>query len=306
LRVVDRATFSVAKGEVLALVGESSSGKSLIAMGAIDLLSPGARVVGGTTTFEGQVLQDLDDTDWGRLVGMGIGVMLQDAIGAWDPIDPFGPQSGEVLEEHGGLTEEEISRRVMDALGEVGLNKKRTFSAYAHVVSRGQAQRAMLAAALITAPRLLIADEPLSGLDVTTARAVLTLIDDLRRARGMSMILVTHDLATVASVADRVAVIYGGRIVEQGLVDDIFSSPQHPYTEGLLGSIPGLSLERLRPIRGEAPDLVEAQKWGCAFAPRCDYALDSCFRDRPPDVVIGSTTTTCALAGELVLRGVAD
>ena len=152
------------------MVGESASGKSLIAMGAIDLLGAGAGVVSGTTTFDGTLLQDLDDADWRLLVGMGIGVLFQDAIGSWDPLDVMGYQSGEALLEHTDLPAEEIVKRVRDALGEVGLPKGRHFSAYVHEVSRGQAQRAMLAATLLSAPRLLIADEPLSGLDVTVAR----------------------------------------------------------------------------------------------------------------------------------------
>lgn len=302
VRVIDGVTFAVAPGESLALVGESASGKSLMVMGAIDLLGAGARVTGGTTTFEGQVLQDLVDADWRRLVGMGIGVLLQDAIGSWDPLDFMGYQSGEVLMEHTDLTDEEIARRVGDALGEVGLHKGRHFSAFAHEVSRGQAQRAMLAATLLSAPRLLIADEPLSGLDVTVARAVLDLIDALRTRRGMGLVLVTHDLAVVAAVADRVAVIYGGAIVEQGPVVDLYGRPRHPYTEGLLGSIPALG-RRLVPIEGESPDLWDLPT-GCAFRTRCPYAVDRCRVERPRARAVDRVEVACHRAEELTLLGV--
>jgi len=302
-RVIDGVDFTVKRGESVAMVGESASGKSLIAMGAIDLLGGGARVVGGTTVFEGAVLQDLDDADWRLLVGMGIGVLLQDAIGSWDPLDVMGYQSGEALQEHTDLPAEEIARRVRDALGEVGLPKGRHFAAYVHEVSRGQAQRAMLAATLLSAPRLLIADEPLSGLDVTVARAVLELIDDLRTKRGMGMLLVTHDLAVVAAVADRVLVVYGGAIVEDGPVGDLFRRPRHPYTAGLLGSVPGFSRDRLRPIEGEPPDLWDLPP-GCAFAPRCPHAVDRCRTEKPMLRTLGSSLVACHRAEELELPGV--
>ena len=302
-QVIDGVDFTINRGESVAMVGESASGKSLIAMGAIDLLGAGAGVVSGTTTFDGTLLQDLDDADWRLLVGMGIGVLFQDAIGSWDPLDVMGYQSGEALLEHTDLPAEEIVKRVRDALGEVGLPKGRHFSAYVHEVSRGQAQRAMLAATLLSAPRLLIADEPLSGLDVTVARAVLDLIDDLRTKRGMGMLLVTHDLAVVAAVADRVLVVYGGAIVEDSPVGDLFRRPRHPYTAGLLGSVPDFVRERLRPIEGEPPELWNLPT-GCAFAPRCPYAIDRCRAEQPKPRQVGSSVVACHRADELELAGV--
>ena len=166
-------------------------------------------------------------------------------------------QSREALLEHTDLTQEEVQQRVLDALGEVGLSERRHFTAFAHEVSRGQAQRGMLASTLLSAPSMLIADEQLSGLDVTVGRAVLDLIDDMRINRGMGMLLVTHDRGVVASVADRVAVVYAGSIVEDGPVVDVYHRPLHPYTSGLLGSLPSLTRGRLRPIEGETPDLFE-------------------------------------------------
>lgn len=303
-RVVDGAEFSVDAGEVLAFVGESGSGKSLMALGSVDLLPPGARTVAGITTFEGSELQLLEEADWRRLVGFGIGVLFQDAIGSWDPTYMIGLQSGEVFEEHTEMTVEEIQDRVFAALGEVGLAKRRIFGSMAHEMSRGQAQRAMVATTLLTAPRILIADEPLSGLDVTTARAVLTLIDDLRRKRGMAMILITHDLGVVASVADRVAVVYGGMIVEQAAASHVYRSPLHPYTSGLLRSVPGLTDRRLEPIPGESPFIWDIPD-GCPFAPRCAYARDACRHDRPELRELGATSVACWRAEELDLPGVA-
>ncbi len=302
-RALHGATFAVEEGEVLALVGESGSGKSLMAIGSVDLLRAGARVSGGDTIFEGRKLQELSDDAWRHLVGLGIGVLFQDPIGSWDPTMALGTQSGEALEEHYGMAAEEVERRVYEALGEVKLPQRRRFMrAFSYEISRGEAQRAMLASALISRPRLLIADEPLSGLDATVARAVLSIIEDLRRQRGMGMLLVTHDLGVVAGTADRVAVVYGGRIVEEGPVDDVFHRPRHPYTAGLLASLPAMG-RRLDPIPGDAPDIAFVPDW-CAFADRCRYVVSAC-QDRVPDLSrLGDTMVRCVRAGELELRGV--
>ena len=303
VRAIDGVSFQIAPGEALALVGESGSGKSLIAMGAVDLLPAGAEAVAGRTTFAGRVLQDMEPADWRRLVGMGIGVLFQDPIGSWDPIEMIGPQSGEVLETHEALGREEVQRRVLEALGRVRLPRRVKYLSYAHEMSRGQAQRAMLAAALLSMPRVLIADEPLSGLDVTVARAVLGLIDDLRRERGMGLLLVTHDLGVVAAVADRVAVVYGGMVVEEAPAAALYHAPRHPYTDGLLGSVPAFARGRLRPISGDPPELWELPP-GCPFAPRCPYALAACGTARPPARQVGESCVACLRAEELALRGV--
>lgn len=303
MRALHGASFHVDKGEVLAIVGESGSGKSLMAVGSVDLLSPGARVSGGTTLFEGSKLQDVPEDAWRRLVGLGVGVLFQDPIGSWDPTMQLGAQSGEALEEHLGLTTQEIEDRVYDALGEVRLPQPRRFMrSFSSEVSRGEAQRAMLASALLAGPRLLIADEPLSGLDTTVAAAVLSLIEDLRRRRGMAMILVTHDLGVVAGVADRVAVVYGGRIVEEGDVEDVFHRPQHPYTAGLLASLPAMG-RRLDPIPGDAVDIPFAPDW-CAFADRCRYVVGACHDAVPELRASASSAVRCVRARELELRGV--
>jgi oligopeptide/dipeptide ABC transporter ATP-binding protein len=303
LLAIDDVSFHIDEGEALAMVGESGSGKSLIAMGAVDLLPFGAFVRGGRTTFQGQVLQEIEEADWQRLVGQGIGVLFQDAVASWNPIDIIGAQSAEVIERHEGLPWEEIQKRVTDALGEVQLPKRRTFLAWPHEMSQGQAQRAMLAAALLSAPQMLIADEPLSGLDVTVARAVLDLIDDMRRKRGMGMLLVTHDLAVVAAVADRVAVVYGGMIVEEAPAVDLYRTPRHPYTSGLLGAVPGLGRGRLRPIPGDTPDIWELPR-GCPFSDRCEHVIDACREARPEPRPVGASMVACIRADELDLPGI--
>lgn len=297
------ATFAVDEGEVLALVGESGSGKSLMAIGAVDLLGPGAKVVEGKTNLAGKVLQEASETEWQTLVGLGIGVLFQDPIGSWDPLMVLGDQAAEVLAEHYEMSADEIGERVADALGEVKLPGKRRFlSAFSAEVSRGEAQRAMLAATLLSGPKLLIADEPLSGLDPTVARSVLDIIEDLRRRRGMAMIIVTHDLGVVAAIADRVAVVYGGRIVEEGPVDLIFHQPKHPYTAGLLASLPALG-RRLEPIPGETPDIAWLDP-GCPFAPRCSYEIERC-RDGVPEIRYArGSAVRCIRGGELSLKGV--
>lgn len=300
--IIDQS-FSIAEGEVLAMVGESGSGKSLLAMGCVDLLRPGSRVTEGSTSLLGERLEDLDEEEIARLIGLGLGVMFQDARGAWNPLELIGFQSTEGLEEHTELTTEEIQQRVFDALGEVKLPKRRAFTAFVDELSRGQAQRAMLAATLLTNPRMLIADEPLSGLDVTVARAVLDLIEDMRAKRGMAVLFVTHDLGVVAAVADRVAVVYGGMIVELADAATLFHTPRHPYTSGLLRSIPGWVQGRLEPIEGDTPELPNLPR-GCPFAPRCPYVVDRCRQDRPVLERVGATDVACWRADEIELVGI--
>lgn len=315
-------SFSLDPGEVLAFVGESGGGKTLTVLGSLDLLAPSARIVGGEVRYKGEVIYPhperksrnplrrlrrkkkrlFDDRAWRRIVGLNIGVLFQNPVGALSPMMVIGEQTGEVLDEHLGLPQEEIERRVHETLGRVRLPRWGS-GVYRHQLSRGGAQRAILAGALIKAPSLLVADEPLSGLDASVAASILELIRDLQRERNMAMILVTHDLATVASIADRIAVIYGGRIVEHGPAEQVFYAPGHPYTEGLLGSIPSRSAARLRPIEGEPPSIV-ALPSGCAFHPRCPYAVDRCGVETPAPRRVGFADVACHRAFELELRGV--
>ncbi len=318
-------SFQVAEGEVFALIGESGSGKTLSTLGAFNLNGPGAKVLSGTVELDGRTIYPLPkerkarrgrlrrgapdeyevgDAAWRETVGMQVGFLFQDALAAWEPTTLIGDQSGEVLAEHTDLSDEEIEARVLEALGEVRLPKVQKYFSFAHELSRGQAQRAMLAAALIKAPRLLVADEPLAGLDTSVAAAILDLIQDLCEQRGMAMILVTHDLATVAKLADQVAVMYGGQIVEVGDAASLYDRPLHPYTEGLLGSIPWPGADRLRPVEGDPVPIIDVPGDECAFAPRCPYAVDECVRQRPLLTGVGDRSVACIRAEELELRGV--
>ncbi len=335
IEAVPGISFSVTPGEVLAFVGESGSGKTLTLMGALGLLSRGAKVVGGQVTFMGHRL-DLSaspaergkkssfwqrrkqkrrekafmgeslDKEWRTLMGTEIGILFQDPIGAWDPAEVVGRQTGEVLEAHTDLSDDEIATRVLDALGEVRLPGAGKYLSFRHQLSRGEAQRAMLAAALIKTPSLLIADEPVTGLDAPVARAILDLIRDMQRERGLAMVFITHDLSTVAAIADRVAVVYGGQIIEEGPVDAIYHAPTHPYTDGLLGSIPWPNGSRLRPIEGTPPRLVDVVRTRCSFAERCPHRAPACLEEQPPLVAVGDSWSACLRARELDLPGVGE
>ena len=325
-------SFSVERGEVLAIVGESGAGKSITALGSLGLLSAGAVVTTGTVHFDGVQLrptkklekkrsrwwrrrrtrkrigfmEELADDAYREVLGTRIGVLFQDAIASWDPSQMIGDQAGEALDEHTDMSREQIVERVLEALGDVQLPQVTKFLSFSHEMSRGQAQRAMIAAALVKGPDLLVADEPLSGLDAPVAAAVLKILGDLKEKRGMAMILITHDLATVASTADRVMVMYGGQVVEEGPVNEIFYRPQHPYTEGLLGSVPSLSRKRLVAIKGTPPRIQDVAADRCAFAERCPYVAPQCIEDRPTIAVSGLSTVACFRAVELDLAGVRD
>jgi peptide/nickel transport system ATP-binding protein len=333
VELLSGVSFSVNEGEVLGLVGESASGKSLMLMGAFGLLSSGARVIGGTSVYRGYEYQPFhpwqgeddrrsrkekkqrriagtsvagyNDDEWSRLVGTEVGFMFQNPVGAWTPDLAIGEQSGEALMEHTDMSSEEITDRVYDALGEVYLPRsRRLFGAFRHQLSRGMAQRAMLAAAITKTPSLLIADEPLNGLDAPVAAGIMDLIQDMQKRRGMAMIFITHDLASVARIADRVAVVYGGQIIEQASVDEIFHHPKHPYTSGLIGSIPGLSSGRLHQIEGEAPLLVDLPRDTCPFVERCGYATDVCRTQNTDLTRIGEADVRCHYAADLDLPGI--
>ena len=333
VEVLPDMSFSVDHGEVLALVGESGSGKSLALMGGFSLLSQGTRVLGGQTRFEdavflpggetavsdtkrsrrqrkesrvaGTVVADYGDAEWERAVGTRIGFMFQNPVGSWTPDLIIGEQTGESLAVHSDLSTEEIEARVFDALGEVKLPKsRRLFGAFRHELSRGMAQRAMLAAAIAKAPSLLIADEPLNGLDPPVAAAIMELIKDMQKKRNMAMIIVTHDLAAIAGLADRVAVVYGGIIVEEAPVTEIYYHPKHPYTAGLIGSIPGIRPGRLRGIRGEAQRLVDVDRTRCVFFDRCDFATEVCQVGQPEARPVGASMVACHHATPVGFPGV--
>ncbi len=327
VEVVRRFDLEIEPGEVIGIVGESGSGKSLSVLGALGIQSAGAVATAGVVEYDGirlrptqdlerrrtkrfrrkirkrfGFMEELRDDAYRDVMGTEIGVLFQHPNESWNPTRELGEQSGEVLDEHTELTKEDIAARVEDALGEVQL-PSRVVRAFSFELSRGQAQRAMLASVLLKGPRLLIADEPTSGLDVQVAAKILDLLRDMQRKRGMAMILITHDLAMVASMATRVLVMYGGRIVEEGPVREIFRRPKHPYTAGLLASIPGTQ-RRLDPIPGAPPDLTKLVDGSCTFAPRCSHARDLCFEATPPLVPTETGAVACVRAGTLDLPGV--
>jgi oligopeptide/dipeptide ABC transporter ATP-binding protein len=293
LKAVDGVDLDVAAGEVLCLVGESGSGKSVLALSILRLIAPPGAILGGAVTFDGQDVGAMPARALRRLRGSDIGIVFQQPQGCLNPVRRIGWQVAEPLMRTGGLGRRQAWDEAVALLRAVGLpapaDKAR---AYPHQLSGGQAQRVMIAVALALRPRLLIADEPTTALDVTVQAQILDLLRDRCRDIGAAMILVTHDLGVVAKLADRVAVMYAGRIVEQAPVAEIFAAPRHPYTRGLLRAAPrlGEAGARLADIPGGIPDLARMPA-GCAFAPRCDLRrsldLARCREEAPPFVPDG-------------------
>jgi oligopeptide/dipeptide ABC transporter ATP-binding protein len=281
---VDDVTFSLARGELVALVGESGCGKSLTGLSIPGLLPAGA-VLGPATSvrYDGTELSSLDERALRPFRGQRIAMIFQDPMASLNPVMRVGAQIGEAITAHRRVPRAEVNRRVIDLLGEVGIaDPAARARSYPHQLSGGMRQRVMIAIALAGEPGLLIADEPTTALDVTVQAQILELLDRLRVARGMAVLLITHDLGIVAGRADRVLVMYAGRIVETAPTRPLFKRPDHPYTAGLFASIPRLggSAARLAPIPGTVP---RPDQWpdGCRFHPRCPVRVDKCSHDRP-------------------------
>lgn len=282
---VDGVSFTVGRGETVGLVGESGSGKSVTAMSIIRLVMPPGRIAAGRIVFDGRNLLELNEEEMRRVRGRRIGFVFQEPMAALNPVYTIGFQIRETLMVHGLARGAAAKKRAIELLDAVRIpHPDRRAREYPHQLSGGLRQRAMMALALAAEPSLVIADEPTTALDVTVQAEVLDLLRDLRRQFGLSLLLITHDLGVVAEMADRVAVMYCGRIVEQAPVAQLFSSPAHPYTRGLLASIPGVQAgERLAAIPGTVPPLGQLGP-GCAFAPRCSARLEVCSA-APPDAV---------------------
>ncbi len=283
---VDRVSFSVAGGETLALVGESGCGKSVTCLALMRLLpTPPARLAGGSVKLSGRELTALPDRDMRTVRGTAISMIFQEPMTSFDPVYTMGEQLAEAVFAHGARGDErEILGRVAGAMASVGLpDPEGLMRRYPHELSGGMKQRAMIAMALLGNPEILLCDEPTTALDVTIQAQIIDLLARLRDERGMSMLFITHNLGLVAELARRAAVMYAGRIVEISPVADLFSAPLHPYSAGLLASIPRLGgrVERLSAIRGSVPGLTAARPAGCAFAPRCDFACDLCREQEP-------------------------
>jgi oligopeptide/dipeptide ABC transporter ATP-binding protein len=279
---VDGVSFAIAAGETLGLVGESGSGKSVTALSIVRLVRPPGRIAGGRVVVDGRDVLDLDESDMRAIRGRRIGFIFQEPMVALDPVYTIGAQIEETLAVHALARGTAARRRVVELLDAVRIPRPdERANAYPHQLSGGLRQRAMIALALAAEPALVIADEPTTALDVTVQAEILDLLRDMRRTFNLSLLLITHDLGVVAGMADRVAVMYAGRIVEQASTADVLHTPAHPYTRGLLASMPGARPgTRLEAIAGTVPPLGSLPA-GCAFAPRCPRRFEPC-GERPP------------------------
>jgi len=288
VKSVDGVSFHLEKGELLGLVGESGCGKSITALSIMGLIGKSGKIVGGSIKFQGEELLTASTERMRNIRGNDIAMIFQDPMTSLNPVFTVGEQIAEALRLHQGHNKKHAWAAAIEAMKEVSIpSPERRVSDYPHQLSGGMRQRVMIAMALACDPKLLIADEPTTALDVTIQAQILELLDDLRKTRQLAVLLITHDLGVVAEVADRVCVMYTGRIVEQSGVDEIFEKPKHPYTQGLLASVPKLvgenigKEERLRTIEGVVPDPT-ALPPGCHFAPRCEFRMEICTHGEIP------------------------
>jgi oligopeptide/dipeptide ABC transporter ATP-binding protein len=284
---VNDVSFEIRKGETLGLVGESGSGKSVTAFSIIRLVQEPGHVAGGTIVFQGRDLLTLPEEDMRQVRGAGIGFVFQEPMAALNPVMRVGAHIAEALIVHGLASRADARTRAVELLRAVKIvDPEKRADDYPHQLSGGMRQRVMLAVALACRPPLVIADEPTTALDVTVQAQILELLRDMKREFDLSLLLITHDLGVIAETADRVAVMYAGRIVEQGPVREIFRNPQHPYTRGLLASIPGGSAgSRLKAIEGTVPNLAALPR-GCAFEPRCGDRIGICSEAMPAEFML--------------------
>ena len=296
VRVVDRVSLSIALGETLALVGESGSGKSMTALATMRLVPKPGRIEPGTRiAFEGRNLLSLSVPDMRAVRGAGIGMIFQEPMTSLNPVTTVGEQVLEAIELHTKLPRAQARSRVIELFGLVGIpDAKRRFGAYPHQLSGGLKQRVMIAMAMAMRPRLLIADEPTTALDATIRAQILELLRDLSAKTGTAVLLITHDFGVVNEVADRVAVMYAGEIVEEGTRAELLGRPRHPYTQGLLRSIPKAEARghRLEEIKGAVP---RPGHWptGCRFHPRCPHAFAPCAPAEPKRATVSTTQAAC-------------
>jgi len=289
---VRNLTFSIAPGEVLGLVGESGSGKSLTSLAIMGLLPPGA-LLSGEIQFQNNGsrnnLRDLDPESMRRLRGSHIAMIFQEPMTALNPVMRVGDQIAEAVLAHNSVSKSEARSRAVEGLRDVAIpDPEQRARSYPHQLSGGMRQRVMIAMAIINRPQLLIADEPTTALDVTIQAQILDLLNDLRHKFGLAMLYISHDLAVVSHVADRVAVMYAGTLVELASKEEIFNVPAHPYTQGLLRAVPSLTTDRIQPlatIEGTVPS-IGAPPAGCLFEPRCPHRIPECAKQVPPLVEV--------------------
>ena len=321
VHAVNGVSFRLDEGESLALVGESGSGKSVSALSILGLVPPPGRIVAGEILLRGEDLAGLDQARWSRIRGRDIAMIFQDPMTSLNPVLPVGRQIEEVLRRHLGMDRDAARAETQRLLTRVGIpDAKGRHRDAPHTFSGGQRQRIMIAMALACRPQVLIADEPTTALDVTVQAQIVALVRDLQEELGMAVLWITHDLALVAGLVDRVAVLYAGTVVEEAPVDELFRNPRHPYTRGLMGALPGLrdgavgagrdgqaggdgepgnimadaaaglTRRRLKPVEGQPPILTEAPDF-CPFAPRCGFASERCRAERPLLLEVTATGT---------------
>ncbi len=290
VKAVGGISYDLNYGEVMGIVGESGSGKSVEAYSIMGLLQEPGKVVGGSITFEGEDVLAKTKDEMTDFRGKKVSMIFQNPMTCLNPVYTIGNQLTEALRAHNKMSSKEAKAKAMEMLELVGINNvKKRMKQYPHEFSGGMRQRVMIAMGLICSPQLLIADEPTTALDVTIQAQILELMKDLQSKTQMGIIFITHNLGVVAEICDRVSVMYAGKIVEQGLVNDIFYNPSHPYTLGLLRSMPRVdadSYERLVPIEGTPVDMLNPPE-GCPFAPRCEYCMQVCLKKMPPFVELG-------------------
>lgn len=302
VRAVDGVSFHLERGELLGLVGESGCGKSITALSVMRLIAPPGQIVSGEIFFDGKDLLKLSDSEMRQMRGDDIGMIFQDPMTSLNPVYTIGEQIAEALRLHQKLSRKQAKQAAIEAMREVAIpDPARRVDDYPHQLSGGMRQRVMIAMALACNPKLLIADEPTTALDVTIQAQILELLNELRKQRDLAVLLITHDLGVVAEVADRVAVMYTGRIVEESPVGELFARPKHPYTEGLLRSVPKLSStelekkERLETIEGTVPRPTDLPP-GCHFAPRCSHRMPRCTEGETPLYELeGNVQVRCVL-----------
>jgi peptide/nickel transport system ATP-binding protein len=297
LLALDDISFSIAPGEILGVVGESGAGKSLTGASIIGLLDPPGRIAGGEIHFDGRRIDNLPYEEMRRVRGRSIGAIFQDPLTSLDPLYTIGQQLVETIRTHLPVGAAEARRRAVRLLQETGIPAaEERLDQYPHQFSGGMRQRVVIALALAGEPKLIVADEPTTALDVSIQAQIISLLKRLCKEHGAAVMLVTHDMGVIAETCDRVAVMYAGRVVEIGPVDAVIHAPAHPYTVGLMGSIPAMDEDRTRllQIDGAMPRLTAIPP-GCAFNPRCPHAFDRCLVERPDLLPAGATRAACWL-----------
>ena len=297
VKALNDVTIHLEEGEVLGIVGESGSGKSVTAYSLMGLTAHPGKLLGGELEFNGHHIENMTEKDMRKIRGNEVSIIFQDPMTSLNPVYTVGNQIEEVIRLHTDKDKKQAKARAKELLELVGINEpEKRLKQYPHELSGGMRQRVMIAIALACEPKLLIADEPTTALDVTIQAQILELMMDLKEKLGMAIIMITHDLGVVASMCDKIAVMYAGRIVEYGETDDIFYNPQHMYTKGLIRSMPRLDTtehEKLVPIEGTPVDMLNPPA-GCPFAPRCDAAMKICLREMPPQTDLeGCHYTKC-------------